>query len=210
MAIGIYILIILALGYASVYLREKYLDLKIIRPLTFLGILIHESAHAIFCLLTGGMVTGFRVTPHEGSITHYRPKVPILGPMLTAIAPMIVGLIAIGVLNHFWLKTSLAIISTNIWENFIKVLTSLNPLSWQGWILAVVLLNIGVMIGPSLEDLKSIWPLVLISFFIHSQSAAMVFSLVIALMLANILLFVLIIVIRVFIASRKKRLEFIA
>jgi len=210
MTIGIYILIILVLGYISVYLREQFLEFKWMLPLTFIGIFIHESSHALFCLLTGGKVTGFRVTPHEGSVTHYRPKVPIIGPMLTAIAPMLVGLIVMGIISHFWLSTTITIDSTNIWHVMVKVLSSLNPLHWQAWVLALILLNIGVMLGPSIEDLKSIWPLVIASFFINSQSLAQILTLVIVLISVNILLFVLIIAFRIFLLKRRQKVGFIS
>jgi len=203
MTVGIYLLIILVLGYISVYLRENYLEFKWMLPLTFIGIFIHESAHALFCLLTGGKVTGFRVTPHEGSVTHYRPKVPVIGPMLTAIAPMLVGLIVMGIISHFWLNTAITIDSTNVWTAIVKVLSSLNPFTLHAWILALILLNIGVMLGPSVEDLKSIWPLIILSFFIHSTSLAQILTLVIALISVNILLFVLIIIARIFLNKRR-------
>jgi len=210
MTIGIYLLIILILGYISVFLRERFLEFKWMLPLTFLGIFIHESSHALLCLLTGGRVTGFRVTPHEGSVTHYRPKVPVLGPMLTAVAPMLVGLMVIGVISHFWLKTAITADSINVWQAMVKVLASLNPFQWQAWVLAVILLNIGVMLGPSIEDLKSIWPLVILSFFIHSQGLAQILTLVIALISVNILLFVLIIAVRIFLLKRRQKIEFVS
>ncbi|MCX6785654.1 MAG: M50 family metallopeptidase [Candidatus Komeilibacteria bacterium] len=203
MTIGIYIIIILALGYISVYIRERWLNLKWMMPLTWLGIFIHESAHALACVISGGQVTGFRVTSREGYVTHYRPKVPVIGPMVTAIAPMIFGLIIMGILNHFWLKTSLGITSINIWDNFVKVVSNLNPLTWSGWILLIIFLNIGVMMGPSVEDLKNIWPLVLLSFFIHSESLAKILALVIALIIVNILLFLLILLVKYFLQRKR-------
>lgn len=196
MTIGIYIIIILILGYFSVYIRERWLNLKWMKPLTWLGILIHESAHALLCLLTGGRVTGFRVTSTEGYVTHYRPKVPILGPMLTAIAPLLVGLIIIGVLNNFWLKTSLSITSPDIWENFSAVILSLNLFAWPTWILLIIFLNIGVTLGPSVADLKNIWPLVILSFFIKSEEVAQILASVIVLIAINIILFLLICLIK--------------
>lgn len=203
MTIGIYILIILALGYISVYIRERWLNLKWIRPFTWLGIFIHESCHAIACVITGGQVTGFRVTSREGYITHFRPKVPIIGPMVTAIAPMLGSLIIMGILNHFWLKTSLGISSINIWETFLKVGANFNPFTWQAWVLLIIFLNIGVMMGPSIDDLKSIWPLALISFLIKSESLAKMLALIIVMIGINILLFLLILLIRKLLNRRR-------
>jgi len=203
MTVGLYLIIILLLGYLSVYLRERYLQMKWLKPLTWLGIFIHESCHALFCLLTGGKVTGFRVTSTEGYITHYRPKVPVVGPMLTAIGPMVGGLIIMGVLNHFWLKTSLNISSANLWENFLAVGSNLNPFTWQAWVLLAIFLNIGVMVGPSIADLKSIWPLIILSFFVHSDSLAQILALIIVLIALNILLFLLILLIKRLLDKKK-------
>ena len=203
MTIGIYLLIILVLGYLSVYLREVWLDFRWLKPLTWLGILIHESAHAIFCLLTGGKITGFRVTAREGYVTHYRPKLPIFGPMLTAIAPMIFGLILLGLLNHFWLKTSLGLVSADLWPTWLAVLKSLNPLTWQAWVLLAIFLNIGVMVGPSLEDLKNIWPIILLSFFLHSQGLAQILALVSAFILINIILFIILILVKIWLNKKR-------
>ena len=203
MTIGLYLIIIFLLGYFSVYLRERYLKMKWLKPLTWLGIFIHESSHALFCLLTGGKVTGFRATSTEGYITHYRPKVPIVGPMLTAIGPMVGGLIIMGILNHFWLKTSLNISSANLWENFLAVGSNLNPFTWQAWVLLAIFLNIGVMVGPSIADLKSIWPLVILSFFVTSASLAQILALIIVLIALNILLFLLILLAKRLLTKKK-------
>ena len=162
------------------------------KPLTWLGIFIHESAHAVFCLITGGRVTGFRVTASEGYVTHYKPKVPVVGPMLTAMAPLAAGLLIMGSLNYFWLKGALDLTSASIWENFARVILSLNPLNWQTYVMLVIFLNIGVMVGPSLADLKSIWPLVALSFFVNSEAIARVLALMIVLIIINILLFLII------------------
>lgn len=203
MTVGIYILIILILGYVSVYLREAWLDVKWLRPFTWLGILIHESAHALFCILTGGRVTGFRVTYRQGYVTHYRTKVPILGPMLTAFAPLLVGFIIIGIINGLWLKTALSLSTVNIWQSFISLVSALNPLTWQAWVLLFIFLNVGVMVGPSIEDLKSIWPLIIISFFIHSVALAQMLALVIAMILVNIILFIILIGIRIWLNKKR-------
>ncbi len=191
MTIGIYLIIILALGYFSVNLRER-LKLKCLKPLTWLGIFVHEASHAIACFLTGGKVVGFKVSSTSGSVTHYKSRVPIVGPMLIAIAPLLGGLVVIGLINNFWLKTSLGFISSNIWETFLSAIASFNFLTLETWILIILFLNVGVMLGPSVQDLKNIWPLVILSFFIKSDAVAQIFALVIVLITINIILFLLI------------------
>lgn len=190
MTIGIYLIIILILGYFSVYLRER-LNLKWLKPLTFLGIFIHESSHAIASLITGGKVTGFQVSSRAGSVTHYPSKVPIIGPLLVAIAPLLGGLVVIGIINNFWLKTSLDVTSANLLLTWQAVIANFNLLTWQGWVLIILCLNIGVMLGPSVQDLKNIWPLVVLSFFIKTESLAQILALVIVLIAINVILFLI-------------------
>ena len=189
MTIGFYIIIILVLGYLTVYLRERWLRAKWLKPLTWLGIFIHESCHALASILTGGKVTSFKVSATQGSVSHYPSKVPIVGPMLIALAPLIGGLAIIGLVNHFWLKTPINLNYTNIKDAFFILINSINWLSWQALIWLIICLNIGVMLGPSKQDLKNIWLIVIISFFISSQAIGQVLTLAIVLIMINLILF---------------------
>jgi len=191
MTVGIYLIIILILGYSSVNIRER-MGLKWLKPFTWLGIFIHEASHALACIITGGKVVGFHISSTAGSVSHYKSKVPIIGPMLIAIAPIFGGLLAVGALNQFWLGTSLGFVSSNVWETFLVVVLSLNFSTLATWVLIILFLNIGVMLGPSIQDLKNIWPLVIVSFFIKSEEVAQILALVIVLIVINIILFLLI------------------
>jgi len=195
MTIGIYLIIILILGYFSVYLRER-LNLKWLKPLTFLGILIHENSHALASLITGGKVTSFKVSATSGSVTHYPSRVPIIGPMLVAIAPLLGGLAVIGLVNYLWLETSLGVSSANLLLTWQSVIASLNLLTWQGWVLIILFLNVGVMLGPSVQDLKNIWPLVILSFLIKTESLAAILALVVVLIAINVVLFLILFMIK--------------
>ena len=189
MTIGISIIIILALGSLSVYIRERYLNVKWMKPLTYIGIFIHELCHAIACYATGGKVVGFNVSSTQGSVEHYQPKVPILGPILVAIAPLLGGLAIVGLLNKVLLINSLEIQSINIWENLIEIFSNFNFLTWQTWVLIIFFLNIGVMLGPSTQDLKNIWLPVVLSFFLNVPEIGQILAFAIALIIINLLLF---------------------
>jgi hypothetical protein len=191
MTIGFDIIIILILGYITVYIRENWLKAKWLKPLTWLGIFIHESCHALASIITGGKVASIKVTSTEGSVSHYPSKVPVIGPMLVALAPLIGGVIIIGSLNYFWLKANLGLNSTDIIQVFKQFLASLDFFSWQILVWLALCLNVGVMLGPSKQDLKNIWLLVVISFFIKSLVISQVLTLVIVLMLINTLLFII-------------------
>ena len=192
MTIGLYIIIILALGYVSVYVRERYLDVKWMKPITYLGILIHETCHAIACIATGGKVVKMNISSTQGSVEHYQPKIPILGPILVSVAPLIGGLVVIGILNQVLLGSSIQLQSNNIWENLVEIFTSLNFLTWQTWVLVVFFLNIGVMIGPSTQDLKNIWLPVVLSFFLNIPELSQILAFAISLIIINLFLFLII------------------
>jgi len=195
MTVGLYLLLLLSAGYLSVYLRSRYLDFKFLVPFTWLGILLHESAHAAACLIMGGKITGFRVTAKEGRVTHYWPQVPLIGPFFVAVAPLFLGLLILGAVNYFvWHNAlnDLSLISdqaSTIWQIFI---------SWSFGSLLVVffLLNIGVMIGPSWDDLKQIWPILLVLLFIHNDGINALLSLALLLVLLNTLFFALLIILK--------------
>ncbi len=159
------------------------------KPLTYIGIFIHELCHAIACYATGGKVVGFNVSSTQGSVEHYQPKVPILGPILVAIAPLLGGLAIVGLLNKVLLINSLEIQSINIWENLIEIFSNFNFLTWQTWVLIIFFLNIGVMLGPSTQDLKNIWLPVVLSFFLNVPEIGQILAFAIALIIINLLLF---------------------
>lgn len=40
----------------------------------------------------------------------------------------------------------------------------MNPIHWQSWVLLFLLVNVGAMLGPSFQDMKNIWPALIIFF----------------------------------------------
>jgi hypothetical protein len=202
MTIGIYIIILLSLGYFSVYIRERYLDVRWIKPFTYLGIFIHELCHALACYATGGKVLRMSVSSTQGSVEHYQPKIPLLGPILVAIAPLLGGVVIVGLLNKVLLANSIEIQSNNIWDNLVEIFSNLNFLTWQAWVLTFFFLNIGVMIGPSVQDLKNIWLPIVGSFFLNIPELEQVLAFAIALVIINILLFSVIWIVKTFITHQ--------
>jgi len=195
MTIGIYLLILLGLGYLTVYLRERFVNWKILKPITWLGIFIHEGCHALACLVMGGKITGFRVTSTEGSVTHYWPKVPIIGPFAVAVAPLLGGLLILGTVNHFVLSDALNN-SGGLLSSLSSVWQLLTGFTWSSLVILFFLLNVGVMIGPSLEDLKNIWPIIVLLLFLKNSGVIELLSLAIVLVFLNICFFLLFLLIK--------------
>lgn len=205
--IGILIISITLLGYFSNLLNGKFLNSFFIRWLYYIGAIIHEFSHAILCVLTGAKITHMSIFSRTPHVTHTKSKIPILGQALISLAPIAGGILFIILINHLLLNDFVEFQTINIiYEipNYIlSVIKSLNFLLWQTYVFIILILNTGAMIGPSFQDLKNIWPILIISFFIKSQLLSSILLGVIAILALNILLQIFMIIISF--AFRKQR-----
>lgn len=60
--------------------------------LLFPGLVLHEIAHFLMCLVLGVKVKGFKISLREGFVTHVIPK-SIIKSLLIAIAPFFFGML---------------------------------------------------------------------------------------------------------------------
>lgn len=192
MSIGITIIIISMLGYFSNFLNNKYLNYKLIRVLYFLGAFIHESSHAIMCILTGAKIEQMHIFSTQPRIVHRQSKIPILGQMLISLAPIAGGFLFIFLINKFVLGNLVIIDSSSNWQDIFKIsfnfISQINLLSWQGIVFILLLLNSGAMMGPSFQDIKNIWLPVLVLLFIKWSFLNSLGIIIVCLILANILI----------------------
>jgi hypothetical protein len=192
MNLGVLIVLITLLGYFSNWLNWRYLNYSLIRFLYYFGAAVHELSHAIFCLLTGAKITEFSIFSKQPHLISQKPKIPILGQLLISIAPIIGGLAFLFVLNHYFLSEQFVISKiSNIKELLFapfNLLSQINIFNWRSWLMIFLFLNIGSMLGPSLLDLKNIWPLIIVLFFVKWPLLSELCLLVVALILTNILL----------------------
>ena len=199
MSIGITIIIISILGYFSNLLNNKYLNYKLTKVLYFLGAFIHESSHAIMCLLTGAKIEQMHIFSSQPRIVHRQSKIPIIGQMLISLAPIAGGFLFIFLMNKYALGNIITINSSSNWQDIFKIsfnfISQLDLLSWQGIIFILLLLNSGAMMGPSFQDIKNIWLPVLILLFIKWNLINSLGIIIICLILADILIQIPIIII---------------
>ena len=192
MNLGLLIIVISLLGYASNWFNWRYLNYSFVRLLYYLGAVVHESSHAFFCLLTGAKILDFKVFSKSPHVTHYKSKLPILGDILISLAPIIGGLFVLFLINEYLLKNNFSIPylynAKSILEAPLKVLSQINFLNWKSWIILLFFLNIGAMIGPSWQDLKNIWPAIIVLLFINSTWLSGFCLLAIILILTNLLI----------------------
>lgn len=191
MNLGIIILAISAVGYVSNWLNGRFLNHRITHLLYYIGTIVHETSHAIMCVFTGARIQEFHVFSRQPQVVHTKSKIPLLGAALISSAPIAGGLAFLFLVNHFLLGDHFAVSFAGMsWNDLLPRLLSLirqlNPLEWQSWVILALFLNIGAIIGPSYQDLKNMWPALVVMFFIHSGLIASIGLLAIGLILVNI------------------------
>ena len=201
MNLGILIILIALLGYISNWLNWRYLNYSVVRLLFYVGAFLHELSHVIFCRLTGATITGGNIFSRKPHVIHSKPKLPFIGQLLISLAPIIGGLLFLFLINKYYLVNYFEIPQFSDWQSALiaplSLLSQINLLDWQSWLMILLFLNVGAMIGPSLQDLKNIWPIMIILLFIKCSPLLSLSLLVIILILTNIIIqIILILVIR--------------
>ncbi len=189
------------LGYISNWLNWRYLNYSTVRLLFYVGAFLHELSHIIFCRLTGATITGGNIFSRKPQLIHSKPKLPFIGQLLISLAPIIGGLLFLFLINKYYLVNHFEIPQFSDWQSVLiaplNLLSQINLFNWQSWLMILLFLNIGAMIGPSLQDLKNIWPIMIILLFVESPLLISLSLLVIILILTNIIIqIILILVIR--------------
>lgn len=197
--IGIIIIVISALGYASNWLNWRFLNFWPTRLLYYLGAFIHETSHAIACFLTGARIYEYQVISSQPRVTHSHSKLPVLGDAIIAIAPLFGGSVFLYFINNKVLTETYQLPLINAWGSLPNGLTQLfwqiNFNHWQTYILLFLFLNVGAMLGPSWQDLKNVWPVLLILCFIRWSAFSHIGLLAVALIMANIIIQIILIII---------------
>ena len=202
MNLGILIILIALLGYISNWLNWRYLNYSVVRLLFYVGAVIHELSHIIFCRLTGATITGGNIFSRKPHVIHSKPALPLIGQLLISLAPIIGGLLFLFLINKCYLVNYFEIPQFSDWQSVLiaplNLLSQINLFDWQSWLMILLFLNVGAMIGPSLQDLKNIWPIMIILLFIKCSLLLNLSLLVIILILTNIIIqIILILVIRI-------------
>jgi len=195
MSLGIVIVLITAFGYLSNTLNWRYLNYSVIRFLYYIGALVHETSHAILCILTGAKIREFTVFSDQPRVVHERSKLPFVGELLISAAPIAGGLLFLFLVNRYLLGSYFVPPQVANWHDWkallaapFKFLLQINLLQWQSWVMVLLLFNVGAMLGPSTQDLKNVWPVLILLFFINSPFLATIGLAALGLIAANIVL----------------------
>ncbi len=194
MNLGLAIIAITALGGVSNWINWRYLNYRIVHWLYYLGAFVHETSHAILCLLTGARITEYNIFSSEPHVTHTRSKLPVVGSILISLAPIAGGLVFLFLINRYALAGYFTLPTFVGWNALIpEVLTlfkEINLLQWQSWVMLLLFLNLGAMLGPSFADLKNIWPALVLLLFVSVSNTYVtgIIFLAITLIVINIIL----------------------
>lgn len=162
MTLGIIILLIVLLGFLSNWLNNKYLNYKVTHYLYYIGAFVHETSHAIMCILTGASIKEYAVFSEQPQVVYTKPKIRIVGNILISSAPIFGGLLFLYLINTLFPAFEFSIIKVvPDWKEVLlmplSILNDINILSLEGILMILLLINAGAMIGPSIQDMKNIW-----------------------------------------------------
>jgi hypothetical protein len=170
MNLGIAILSVTALGYLSNWMNGRYLNYRIVHWLYYIGAFVHETSHAMLCVLTGAKILEFKIFTSQPRVVHARSKLPLIGEPLISLAPIAGGLCFLYLVNHYLLAGYFNVPHFLGWRDIAAEMRSflfqIDLLRWQSWTMVFLFFNIGAMLGPSLQDLKNMWPLLVVLLFI--------------------------------------------
>ena len=128
------------------------------------GVIVHESSHALACLITGAKIVKISFFSKDGGfVKHHKPIVPIVGPILISIAPLIVSIVLFYFLARFLqLESSLNLNSS--FTNLKSLFKTIDFTSWLNLLIIYVILSIAVTMTPSKQDLVNMLvPLALVA-----------------------------------------------
>lgn len=200
MSLGLIILLIVISGYASNRLNWRFLNYRLTRVLYYVGACVHESSHAIVCILTGAKIKEFKVFSSQPHVIHGKPKLPLIGNALISSAPIFGGLLFLFLVNRFVLGGYFSVAAgsadpPSVFRNALGFWAQLHLLAWQSWVMILLFLNVGAMIGPSWQDIKNFWPVLILLFFVQSPPLSQMCLMALSLIIVNIAIQIALIVV---------------
>jgi hypothetical protein len=210
MNLGVIIILIAAFGYLSNTLNWRYLNFGVIRFLYYIGALVHETSHAVLCIFTGAKIREYTVFAEQPRVVHERSKLPVVGELLISAAPIAGGLLFLFLVNHYLLGNYFVLPQVADWHSWQSILgaplgflSQINILQWQSWVMIFLLFNAGAMVGPSTQDLKNVWPVLVILLFVSYAPLAAFGLMALYLVIADIVL-QLIVITLIFLLRRSR------
>jgi hypothetical protein len=202
-SVGAVLILISTLGYLSNKLNWEYLNYGVTHLLYDFGAVVHETSHAIICFFTGAKIIEYKIFAKQPRVTYTEPKLPLIGNALISFAPIAGGLLTLYLINRFLLAGYFVVPEFHSWNDMPlgvwNILRQIDILNWQSWVVILLFINVGAMMGPSYRDLINTWPIVVLLLFVRIDTLMTTGLLALALIVVNILIqFVVIVLFQAF------------
>lgn len=146
-------LVLLILAYLTNYfLMRSFLGYKY-RFFVAPGVILHELSHAFACLICGAKIIQISFFNKDGGLVkHEKPIIPVLGPILISLAPLVVSIILFYFLAKA-LKFESSIDLSATFFNLQSISKAIDLTSWRNLLIIYLLLSTAVTMTPSWQDL---------------------------------------------------------
>lgn len=132
------------------------------------GVVAHELAHALACVVTGAPVLDINFWKASGGhVIHGPPRLHIIGPVFISFAPMIlmtlglfvfVPVLSPGLANLTWTQHVPSSLTQLVGGYLASLILAIKSFDWRTitpWLLTYAMLNVAVTMTPSGIDLKN-------------------------------------------------------
>ena len=89
-----------------------------------MGALVHETSHAVLCVLTGAKIREFTVFAEQPRVVHDRSRLPFVGELLISAAPIAGGLLFLFLINRYLLGNYFVPPQVADWQDWRSVLVA--------------------------------------------------------------------------------------
>jgi len=159
-AIGFFLIVVILSFVIDFFLSHSFLGSKY-RFFLAPGVIIHEMSHGFACIFTGAKVSEMALFEKDGGhVKHTRPRIPVIGPAIISLAPLIAGILIIYLTSKYLNSAEYnpfnkgygvnSLLEANI--NFAK---NLLHLSIRNWILLYIVISVAVTMTPSRQDFSN-------------------------------------------------------
>ncbi len=161
LAAAFWILCVVALSALLARIWSRFLPPALYRTMLIPGVVLHELAHALGCLITFARIEKMNLFDADGgSVKHGPPRIPVFGPVIISFAPLIFGIIAVLLLNKFFGQCKVFVWLQMLLDIFYALFARSSSSHSVGVFLKItlyiyMLINIAITLSPSRQDVKN-------------------------------------------------------
>lgn len=155
--VGLWILIIFILGFVLDFFLKQVFVSGGYRLFVAPGIILHELSHAFACLLMRAKVREINFFDRKGGyVKHEKSKIPVIGPVIISLAPLLVGIVLIYFLSKILLGNHGQVLelsfSQSNFQRILNTISSINLLNIKNLLLFYLITSVSITMAPSWRD----------------------------------------------------------